>query len=344
MEIGITTLGEILTDPRTGRAISPQERMEEILKAAELADQGGLDVFAIGEHHRLDFIVSAVPVVLAAIAQRTRKIRLSSAVTVLSTADPVREYQNFATLDLLSNGRAEMIAGRGAFIESFPLFGYKLEDYEELFPEALELLMKCLAEERVTWKGKHRPPLNNAEIAPRMVQKDFPLWIGVGGTPQSIANTAILGLPMILGIIGGSAAQFAPLMDYYRQVGEQSGWTPDRLKTGVNSYLHLATDAQAARDTFYPYHAHYFGELSKGRGQRMSLSRSEFDRATRLEGAYFIGSPQQVIDKLLYQHELFGHQRFMAQIDLGGLPFTKVAETIELLATQVAPVVSKAAH
>ena len=340
MDIGVITLGELLSDPRIGKTISPRQRLEEILSAAQMADEAGLDVFGVGEHHRLDFVASAVPVVLAAIAQRTRRIRLTSAVTVLSTADPVREFESFATLDLLSGGRAEMIAGRGAFIESFPLFGYNLADYDALFPEKIDLLLKLIASEKVTWKGSLRPALTDAEIAPRP-EKPLPLWIGVGGSPQSVAGAATLGLPIMVGIIGGATAQFAPLMEYYRKTGLQKGWPLAQLKTGVTSYVHIEESSQQALDEFYPYHAHYFEQLSRGRGQIIRLSRNDFDRGARREGAYFVGSPQQFIDKLLYQREMFGHERFLAQVDLGGMPFAMVARTIELLATVVAPVVRR---
>ncbi|MGB4586715.1 MAG: LLM class flavin-dependent oxidoreductase [Rectinemataceae bacterium] len=341
MEIGLFTLGEYLSDPETGTKISRRQRLEEIIAAAQLADEAGLDVFGLGEHHRLDFVASAVPVVLAAIAQKTKKIRLTSAVTVLSTADPVREFENFATLDLLSAGRAEMIAGRGAFIESFPLFGYNLADYDTLFPEKIDLLLKLNSAERVTWQGTLRPALKDAEIAPRPEQKELPIWIGVGGSPRSVADAAALGLPVVLGIIGGASARFAPLLEYYRRTGLQKGQPQDKLKTGVTSYLHVAKSSQEALDEFYPYHAHYFEQLSKGRSQTMRLSRADFERSTRLDGAFFVGSPQQIIDKLLYQWKIFKHQRFLAQIGVGGMPFKMVARTIELFASEVAPVVRR---
>jgi probable LLM family oxidoreductase len=334
-------LGEFLNDPQSGQKISAQQRIREIIDAARLADEAGLDVFGVGEHHALDFVVSAVPVVLAAIAQVTQRIRLTSAVTVLSTADPVREFENYATLDLLSAGRAEMIVGRGAFVESFPLFGYDINDYDRLFPEKLDLLLKLNTSERVTWQGRLRAPLNNAEIAPRPLQKQLPIWVGVGGTPKSVVRAATLGLPMMLGIIGGAPAQFAPLMELYRNSGLNTKHTPAQLQTGVTSYLHIEKTSQAAIDEFYPYHTHYFEQLGRSRGRMIQLSRSQYEQAASLEGAYFVGSPQQVIDKLLYQYEMFGHQRFMAQIDIGGLPYRKIAQTIELLATEVAPVIRR---
>jgi probable LLM family oxidoreductase len=341
MEIGVITLGEFLTDPQNGRRISAQQRIQEIVQAAQLADEAGLDVFGVGEHHSLDFVVSAVSVVLAAIAPLTKRIRLTSAVTVLSTADPVREFENFATLDLLSAGRAELIAGRGAFVESFPLFGYDVRDYDKLFPEKLDLLLKLNASERVTWRGTLRSPLEDAEIAPRPLQPQLPIWVGVGGTPQSVVRAGTLGLPMMLGIIGGQWRQFAPLMDLYQETGIDANHTPSQLKTGVTSYLHIEKTSQEAIDEFYPYHTHYFEQLGRSRGRIIQLSRSDYEQNASLEGAYFVGSPQQIIDKLLYQHEVFGHERFLAQIDIGGLPYKKVAQTIELLATEVAPVIRR---
>lgn len=342
LQIGVITLGEFLSDPRIGKRISAQQRLQEIVAAARLADEAGLDVFGVGEHHSLDFVVSAVPVVLAAIAQVTKQIRLTSAVTVLSTSDPVREFESFATLDLLSDGRAEIIAGRGAFVESFPLFGYDIADYDRLFPEKLDLLLKLNAAEQVTWQGRFRPALNNAAIAPRPAQNQLPIWIGVGGTSESVIRAGTLGLPMMLGIIGGASAQFAPLMDLYRRMGLEAKHDRAQLQTGVTSYLHIEKTSQQAIDEFYPYHTHYFDQLGRSRGRVMQLSRADYEWATSLKGAYFVGSPQQIIDKLLYQHELFGHQRFLAQIDIGGLPYHKVAQTIELLATEVAPVVRRA--
>lgn len=341
MEIGVITLGEFLNDPQNGQKISAQQRIQEIVQAAQLADEAGLDVFGVGEHHSLDFVVSAVPVVLAAIASLTKRIRLTSAVTVLSTADPVREFENYATLDLLSAGRAEMIVGRGAFVESFPLFGYDVRAYDQLFPEKLDLLLKLNESERVTWQGRLRTPLDNAEIAPRPFQTQLPIWVGVGGTPQSVVRAGTLGLPMMLGIIGGASAQFAPLMNLYRETALNAKHASEKIKTGVTSYLHIEKTSQEAINEFYPYHTHYFEQLGRSRGRMIQLSRSEYEQSASLQGAYFVGSPQQIIDKLLYQHEMFGHQRFMAQIDIGGLPYKKVAQTIELLATEVAPVIRR---
>ena len=341
LEIGIVTLGDHVSDVQTGQKISPQQRLKEIIAAAKLADEAGLDVFGLGEHHSSDFVVSAVPVVLAAIAQTTQRIRLTSAVTILSTLDPVHVFEDFATLDLLSEGRAEIIAGRGAFIESFPLFGYNLKDYDELFPEKLDLLMKLNQSPRITWRGKFRSPLDNAEVEPRPFQAELPIWVGVGGTPESAVRAAQLGLPMVVGIIGGASARFKPLMDLYRSVYREANHDPADLKLGVTSYLHIAKTSQQAIDAFYPYHTHYFDQLGRSRGRIMQLTRRDYEWSASLEGAYFVGSPQQIIDKLMYQYELFGHQRFMGQVDIGGVPFKMIAQTIEMLATEVAPVVRR---
>lgn len=342
MEIGVYTFGELVPDPDTGRTISAQQRLQEIVAAAKLADEAGLDVFAVGEHHRLDMAISATPVVLAAIGAVTRRIKLDSAVTILSTADPVRVFEDFATVDLLSGGRAELIVGRGAFIESFPLFGYDTADYNALFPEKLELLLKLNQAERVTWRGRFRAPLHDAPIAPRPVQKELPVWVGVGGTPESAERAGRLGLPMMLAIIGGTTPRFRPLVELYREAGRAAGHPAERLQVGVSSHFHVASSPDEALEGFYPYYANYFGQLARDRGPGWQVTRPGYSQLARLEGGLVVGSPQQIIDKLLFQHELFGHQRFLGQIDLGGLPFAKVARAIELLATKVAPVVRRA--
>ncbi len=340
-EIGVTTLGEYVSDAKTGKTVSAQQRIKEIVDAARLADQAGLDVFGVGEHHALDFAVSAVPVVLGAIAQVTERIRLTSAVTILSTTDPVREFEQFATVDLLSGGRAEMIAGRGAFIESFPLFGPDLADYDKLFAEKLELIIKLNESERVTWRGQFRPPLENAEIAPRPVQDKLPVWVGVGGTPESAIRAGRLGLPMVIAIIGGSWRQFVPLANIYRSAGEKAGHAAAQLKTAISSYVHIADTSQQAIETFYPYHAHYFDQLGVRRGRNMRISRADYERMTGPDGAYFVGSPQQVIDKIMFEHGLFGQQRFLMQMSVGTMPHDKIMRSIELLGTVVAPAVRR---
>ena len=243
MELGIYSFGELASNPLTGAPPNAERRLKEIVAAARLADEAGLEVVGLGEHHRLDMAISATPVVLAAIAQATQKIRLTSAVTILSTADPVRVFEDFATVDLLSSGRAELIVGRGAFVESFPLFGYELNDYNRLFPEKLELLMKLNQSERVTWQGRFRTPLEEAAISPRPAQTQLPIWVGVGGTPESAVRAGRLGLPMMLAIIGGASARFAPLFDLYRGEGLAAGHAPEQLKTGVSSHFHIAKDS-----------------------------------------------------------------------------------------------------
>lgn len=341
MEIGIYTLADLGPAPHTGKTISTKQRLEEIMKAAKMADEAGLDVFGVGEHHRLDYAVSAPPVVLSAISQLTKQIKLTSATTVLNTVDPVRLYEDFASLDLLSNGRAEIIAGRGAFVESFPLFGYDVNHYDELFEEHIELFLKLNAQENVSWNGHFRSALRNADISPRPVQKNIPLWVGVGGTPESAARAGRLGTGLALAILGGPPIRFKPLVDVYRQAASQAGHAPEDLKVGVTGHAFISETTQQARDEFFPYYSNYWGYVNRQRGMSTQMSRTDFDQMTRPETALFVGSSQQVIEKILRQYELFGHQRFIAQMDIGGLPFKKVAENIERLATEVAPVVRR---
>lgn len=341
MEIGIYTLGDLSPDPVTGRAISAAQRTQEIIEAAVLADEAGLDVFGVGEHHRLDYAVSSPPVVLAAIAQRTKRIKLTSATTVLSTVDPVRLYEDFATLDLVSGGRAEMMAGRGAFIESFPLFGYDTDHYDELFEEHLELFLKLNREEVVTWNGQFRPALKEAEIAPRSVQPEIPIWVGVGGSPESAARAGRFGVPMALAILGGRLDRFKPLVEIYHQAGKEAGHPDEKLKTGVTGHGYLADTSQQAKDEFYPYYSNYWYIVNRQRGMGVRMAREQFDAAAGADMALFVGSPEQVVEKILRQYELFGHRRFMAQMDIGGVPFNKIAKGIELLATKVAPVIRR---
>jgi probable LLM family oxidoreductase len=341
MEIGLYTFGELTPHWTDGKRISAQQRLQEILAAAKLADKAGLDVFAVGEHHRLDFAIAATPVVLAAIAQVTQTIRLASAVTILSTADPVKVFEDFATVDLLSGGRAEVIAGRGVFTESFPLFGYDLADYDQLFEEKIDLLLRLNAAERVTWQGRFRPALHDAPIPPRPVQRQLPIWVGTGGTPESVVRAGALGLPLALANIGVPPAHLAPLVDLYRRTGREAGHRAADLKVAVASHLHVQKNSQDAMNTFYPYYAGYFRNHAPDRYRAREISRSDYEQLASPEGALFVGSPQQIIDKILYKHRLFKHQRFIAQIDIGGLPYAKVAEVIELLATQVAPAVQR---
>ncbi len=338
-ELGLYTFGDLMPNAPAGKAVGAQQRLEEILGAARLADAAGLDVFAVGEHHRLDMAVSATTVVLAAIAAVTARIRLASAVTILSTADPVVVFEEFATVDLISGGRAEIIAGRGIFTESFPLFGYDLADYDDLFAEKLELLMQLNAAERVTWQGRFRPPLNDAPIPPRPAQNRLPIWVGTGGTQGSVARAGALGLPLALANISVPPAKLAPLADLYRRTGLQAGHAADTLKVSIATHMHIKENSQDALDTFYPYYADYFFTHTPSQYRAQEIARADYDERAAPHGAIFVGSPQQIIDKVLYERELFGHQRFLAQIDIGGLPFAEVARVIELFATKVAPVI-----
>lgn len=338
-EFGIYTLGDIVSDCHTGQTISPRQRLNEVIAAAKLADEAGLDVFGVGEHHRLDFVISSVPVVLAAISQVTSRIKLTSATTVLSTIDPVRVFEDFATLDLLSNGRAEIIAGRGAFVESFPLFGYELEDYHRLFSENLNLLLELNKHEIMNWDGEFRSSLKNAEIAPRPLQHKLPLWVGIGGSPESAEKAGTLGIGMAIAILNGSPEPLQHLADIYRNAGAKAGHAPEALKIAITSHGYIAQTSSQALDEYYPYYYSYRNSISPQRIQEYSVSRSEFGKFVSPDNTLAVGSPQQIIEKILYQHELFGHSRFMTQLDIGGLPYSKVAAAIELLATKVAPVV-----
>ena len=341
MQLGLYTFGELTPHWSDGARISARQRLQEILGAAKLADACGFDVFAVGEHHRLDMAIAASPVVLAAIAQVTARLRLASAVTILTTADPVKVFEDFATVDLLSGGRAEVIAGRGVFTESFPLFGYDVADSDELFAEKIDLLLRLNASERVTWQGRFRPPLHDAPIPPRPVQARLPIWVGTGGTANSVVRAGKLGLPLALANISVPPARFAPLIDLYRQTGMEAGHLRQDLKVSVATHLHVAKNSQDARDTFYPYYAGYFRNHSPDPSHTREISRSDYEQLASPQGALFVGSPQQIVDKIFYEHRLLSHQRFMAQIDIGGLPYAKVAGVIELLATEVAPVVRR---
>ncbi len=341
MEIGIYTFADTGTHPVSGVRIDPRQRLENLVEEIELADQAGLDVFGIGEHHRTDYAVSSPGVILGAAAVRTKSIRLTSAVTVLSSDDPVRVFQQFSTVDLLSGGRAEIMAGRGSFIESFPLFGYDLNDYDALFSEKLELLMALNKSEKVSWKGKHTQTISNRGVYPRPVQDQLPIWIAVGGTPESVVRAATLGLPMALAIIGGMPSRFVPLVDLYKRVYTEAGHDLSKMQLSINSHTYIADDSRQARDELYPPYAEVMNRIGRERGWPPS-SRQQFDASTSPEGALLVGSPQEVIDKILYEKELFGHTRFLAQMALGAMPHEKVMRAIELLATKVAPVVRKA--
>ena len=340
MEIGIYTFADIGTHPITKQTISPHQRMLNLMEEIELADQLGLDVFAIGEHHRPDYLISSPAVVLGAAAVKTKNIKLSSAVTVLSSDDPVRVFQQFAEVDLLSGGRAEIMAGRGSFIESFPLFGYNLNDYNTLFSEKLEMLLQLNKNTIVEWKGKLTQTISKRGVYPRPFQKELPIWIGVGGTPESVVRTAEYGLPMALAIIGGMPARFAPYVQLYRDAYTKAGHDTNKIQLSINSHTYIADDAQQARDEFYPPYTDVMTRIGKERGWQPG-TRRDFDTSTEPQGALLVGSPQQVIDKILYEHELFGHTRFLAQMSLGAMPHDKILHAMELLGTKVAPEVKK---
>jgi probable LLM family oxidoreductase len=334
MEIGIYTFGEI-TDPN----LTPEQRLDDLVEEARLADELGLDVFAVGEHHRPDFTVSAPAVVLGAIAGQTERIRLSSAVSVLSSDDPVRVFQAFSTLDLLSHGRAEIMAGRGSFIESFPLFGHDLDDYDELFAEKLELLLALREHERVTWSGRHRAPLDDLPVYPRPVQDPLPVWVAVGGSPQSAVRAGALGLPLALAIIGGMPERFAPVADLHRRAAERAG--RERPAMSINSHGFIAETSQAAADEAFPAFAAMMDRIGRERGWP-PMTRQDFDATRTLRGANLVGSPQEVVEKILFQHEIFGHDRFLLQMSVGTLPHASIMRSIELLGTEVAPAVRSA--
>ena len=341
MEIGIYTFAERTPDPRTGQLVSAEQRLRDLLEEIELADQLGLDVFGVGEHHRPDYVVSSPAVILAAAAARTTRIRLTSAVTVLSSDDPVRVFQDFATLDLISGGRAEIMAGRGSFIESFPLFGYDLEDYDELFVEKLDLLLALRDAERVTWSGKHRAPLDDLGVHPRPLQERLPVWVAVGGTPQSIVRAATLGLPLALAIIGGAPERFVPMVELYRETARRVGRDPAALPVSINSHGFIADTSRQAADDAYPPYLEVMGRLGRERGWPPP-TRARFDAERSPRGSLFVGDPQEVIDKILFEHELFGHQRFLMQMSVGTMPHDSMMRSIELFGTVVAPAVKRA--
>lgn len=341
MELGISSFADMSPDPVTGRKVTAQERVNQLMEEVKLAEQVGLDVFAVGEHHRPDYAASSPAVILGAMAAVTKKIRLSSSVTVLSSDDPVRVFQDFATVDALSNGRAEIMAGRGSFTESFPLFGYSLNDYDTLFTEKLELLLKIRDQEKITWKGKHRAPINNLGVYPRPVQNPLPVWIAIGGTPESVQRAATLNLPMMLAIIGGTPDRFAPYVKYYRDVSKELGHDSSNLQVGINSHTYIADTSQQAADEFYPAYTDVMTRIGGERGWQ-PMQRAHYEMMREPKGALLVGSPQQVIDKILYEYELFKHTRFLAQIGVGTMPHDKLLRAIELFGTVVAPAVRKA--
>jgi len=332
MELGLATFADV------SGSIGPRQRLANLLEEVKLADELGLDVFGIGEHHRPDFAVSAPTTVLAAAAVLTQRIRLASAVTVLSTADPVVVFEEFATVDLLSGGRAEIMAGRGSFTESFPLFGYDLDHYDELFAEKLGLLLELREHTNVTWSGHHRPPLENAGVHPRPVQQPLPVWLAVGGTPQSFARAGKLGLPLTIAIIGGEPARFQPLVELYRETAEMSGHDPATLPVAINTHGFVAETSAAADTAFAPSYTAMMSRIGRERGWP-PMSQTQYEALRSPRGALAVGTPEQVAEKILYEHELLGHQRYIAQMSVGAVEHSDVLRSIELFGTEVAPLV-----
>jgi probable LLM family oxidoreductase len=332
MEIGLATFADLSS------GISPEQRMRDLLEEAVLADQLGLDVFAIGEHHRPDFLISNPAIALAAIAVKTERIRLSSAVTVLSSDDPVRVFQQFAEVDLLSGGRAEIMAGRGSFIESFPLFGYDLDDYDELYAEKLELLLKLRESTHVTWSGRLRAPLNGAAVWPRPVQDRLPIWVAVGGSPQSVARAGTLGLPLTLAIIGGEPERFAPLVELYRRAAMQAGHDAAALPLAINTHAFVGASQAEADSAFAAPYLAMMNRIGRERGWPPS-GRAEYEALRSPRGAVAAGSPEQVAEKILFEHQLFDNSRYIGQMSVGAVAHRDVMRSIELFGTEVAPLV-----
>ena len=338
MEFGISSFGEVAPAHVAGADHAVAQRMQELLALGRLADEVGLDVLALGEHHRPDYVISDHEVVLAAVAAQTKRIRLSSAVTVLSSVDPVRTFQNFATVDLISCGRAEILAGRGSFIESFPLFGYDLNDYDTLFVEKLKLLLEINKNEVVTWKGKHRANIAAKGVYPRPVQPQLPVWIGVGGTPASVVRAGQMGLPLTIAILGGAPAQYVSFTDLYRQAYREAGHDEARQQIAINCHFHVAETAKQAADEFFPAYSAIMNRIGRERGWR-PMSRQQFDYLCGPEGPLFVGSVPEIIDKLLYQKQLFNNTRYLAQLVVEGISHQHVMRSVELFGREVAPAV-----
>ena len=338
MELGIYSFAEATEDPETGEAPSASQRLQEVVAEIETADRVGLDVYGVGEHHRPDYTSSAPAVLLAAAASRTTRIRLTSAVSVISSDDPVRIFQQFSTLDNLSAGRAEIMVGRGSFTESFPLFGYDLNDYDELFEEKLELLLALREGEHVRWVGVQRPSIEDRGVYPRPVQDPLPVWVAVGGNPPSVVRAATLGLPMALAIIGGEPERFAPLAGLYREAARRAGHDPASLPISINSHGWIAEDSRQAAEESFPSVAVTMNRIGRERGWP-PFTRQQYEGQRQRRGAWFVGDPREIADKILFQHELFGHDRFLVQLTVGTMPHDKVLRAIELLGTEVAPIV-----
>ncbi len=342
MQIGIDSFAALVPDPITGHIVTAQQRIVHLLEEIELADKVGLDTFGLGEHHRAEYLDSAPAIILAAAAARTKNIRLTSAVTVLSAADPVRVFQNFATLDLISNGRAEIVAGRGSFIESFPLFGLKLEDYDDLFAEKLDLLLTLRESTNVTWSGRHRAPLTGQGVYPRPIQNPLPVWLGVGGTPESFLRAGTLGLPLMVAIIGGEPHRFRPLIDIYREAGHRAGHKPEQLKVGIHALGYVADTDQQASDDFFPGYAEAFTKIGRERGWP-PVTRNQFEALRRPTGALIVSDPDTVVEKVLhFNQSLGGISRLSFQMSVAALNHDKLLHAIELLGTKVAPQIRKA--
>jgi probable LLM family oxidoreductase len=337
MEIGVFSFVELMPDPVTGEQIPPEQRFRELMEQIELADQLGLAVFGVGEHHRPDLIASAPAVVLAAAAARTERIRLTSAVSVISTDDPVRVFEEFATLDLLSGGRAEIMAGRGSFTESYPLFGYDLDDYDALFDEKLRLLLQLRREEVVRWSGTHRAPIEGIGVYPRPAQDPLPVWVAVGGAPESAFRAGTLGLPMALAIIGGMPERFSAFAELHRDAARQAGVDPVPALS-INSHGYIADTYEQAVEESFPYVASMMNRIGRERGWQ-PMTREQYEAGATLRGAYFVGTPEQVVEKILFQHDIFHHDRFSLQFSIGPVPHAKVMRCIELLGTEVMPAV-----
>lgn len=339
MEIGIDSFAAANVGTKDNRAANSAQALDELLQRIVKADEVGLDVFGLGEHHRAEFLDSATSVILAAAAALTKKIKLSSAVTVLSAADPVRVFQSFATLDLISKGRAELVVGRGSFTEAFPLFGYNLQDYDELFTEKLDLLLQINAKEVVSWSGKFRAPLHEQAIYPRPFQDDIPIWLGVGGTPASFARAGTLGMPLMVAIIGGETHRFRPLIDLYREAGKRAGHAPEKLKVGLHSLGYVSQSTSKAVEDYYPGYAKTFTRIGKERGWP-PVTKPHFDAQNGPTGAYLVGNPQEIAEKIIrHSAALGGISRFTFQMDNADLSHAQLLNSIELIGKEVAPIV-----
>lgn len=338
MELGISTFGEVNPDHTSGNAVNAHKRIQELIAEAKLADELGLDVFALGEHHREDYVISAPEVALSAIAAVTSHIRLSSSVTVLSSADPVRTYQQFATLDLVSGGRAEIMAGRGSFIESFPLFGYHLNDYDELFTEKLNMLLQINQQEKISWKGTFRAPVQQQGVYPRALQPQIPVWIAVGGTPASAVRAGTLNLPMTVAMLGGKPAQFVPFIELFRNSAEKAGHDISQLGLAANGHMYIADTAEQAADEFWPTYSKMMNRIGRERGWS-PITREQYEYMRLPDGPLFVGDARQVTEKIKYVHSLFKNTRFLAQTIAGDIPHEKLLHSIRLFGTEVAPAI-----